>query len=330
MIVIGSIAAPIGALVLNGDNVDPLDGLKGKDMIVTGGAGFIGSNLVDRLVSNGNRVFVIDNMHTGSPNNLVGASKTGRVQVIKDDVKNIAKHGIKADVVFHLGMYSASPMYRDNPNLVNEVVEGMINLLEYAKANKVPIVYASTSSIYNGLKPPHREEMTPFVTDFYTEARYATERLAELYSKLHGVNVSAMRFFSVYGRHEEAKQKYANLVTQFFWAMRKGEQPVIYGDGEQRRDFVHVDDVVDALLLASSAKGFNVFNVGTGKNYSLNELIEKLNKAMGTSIRAKYVGMPVKNYVMETLADTSKSEKMLSFRARISLDEGISKVVRGA
>lgn len=317
-------------MALNGDSVNPLGELKGKSVIVTGGAGFIGSNLVDRLAANGNQVYVIDNMHTGSVKNLDGASKTGKVQVIKDDVKNIAKHKINADAVFHLGLYSASPMYRDNPNLVNEVVEGMINLLEYAKTRKVPIVYASTSSIYNGLKSPHREEMTPFVTDFYTEARYATEHLAELYSKLHGVNVAAMRFFSVYGRHEEAKQKYANLVTQFFWAMRKGEQPVIYGDGVQRRDFVHVDDVVDALLLASSTKGFNVFNVGTGKNYSLNELIEKLNKAMGVGITAKYVNMPVKNYVMETLADTSKSERILGFRAKISLDEGISKVVHGA
>ncbi|MEM3212168.1 MAG: NAD-dependent epimerase/dehydratase family protein [Candidatus Micrarchaeaceae archaeon] len=294
--------------------------------MVTGGAGFIGSNLVDRL-SKDNKVYVIDNMHTGSEENLADAMKTGNVRLIKDDAKNIGKQGIDADMVFHLGIYSSSPMYKDNPHLVAEVVDGMISVLEYAKKGKLPLVFASTSSIYNGIKPPHKEDIIPGVTDYYTEARISAERLAELYAKLYDVNVSAMRFFSVYGRHEKAKGKYANLVSQFLWSMKKGEQPVIYGNGKQRRDFIFVDDVVDAMISAATkASGFNVFNVGTGKNYDLNELVEKLNAELGTDIEPKYVKVPMNNYVMETLAHTGKAKKMLGFEAKVSLDEGIKEL----
>ena len=178
--------------------------IKGKRIIVTGGAGFIGSNLVEDLCLD-NKVFVIDNLHTGSKENLSEAMKSGNVTFINDDSKNIRKHMLDADLVFHLGMPSASPMYRKNPNLVNEVVEGVINVLEFAKEKKCNLVFVSTSSIYNGIKPPHKEDIIPKVTDYYTEGRIAGERMAELYHNLYGINVASMRFFSVYGKHEEAK-----------------------------------------------------------------------------------------------------------------------------
>ena len=199
----------------------------------------------------------------------------------------------------------------------------MNSILEYARKKDVDIVFSSTSSIYNGVKPPHRESVIPGVTDFYTEARYGAERISELYQKLYGLNVSAMRFFSVYGYHEDAKGGYANLATQFMKSMLKNEPPVIYGDGTQRRDFVFVTDVVDALIKAVSSKGFEVYNVGSGKNYSLNELMDKLNTLLKKKIKAKYVKMPVKNYVMETLADVKKSKDKIGFKAKINLDEGL-------
>lgn len=300
--------------------------ISGKNIIVTGGSGFIGSNLVEGLYKE-NKVHVIDNMHTGSKENLEEANKSGNVILHESDVKNINSLGINADFIFHLGMYSASPMYRKNPHLVSDVVDGMISVLEYAKEHKAQVVFASTSSIYNGLNPPHKEDMIPKVTDYYTEARIATERLAELYSKLHGVNVAAMRFFSIYGRHEKSKGGYANLITQFIWEIKKGESPVIYGDGTQKRDFVYVSDVVEALIRATSIKGFEVLNVGTGKNYTVNEMVEKINAALGTSMSPKYIEMPVSNYVMETLADTKKAEEMIGFKASVSLDEGIKRII---
>ena len=295
--------------------------MKDKRVIVTGGAGFIGTNLVARLVSE-NEVLVIDNLHTGTNDNLK-EFESDNLKVLNSDVKDINKVDFEADVVFHLGFYSASPMYRQNPQLVSEVISGMTSVLEYAKERGSNVVFSSTSSIYNGVEPPHREDIIPGVTDFYTEGRIESERLSELYNRLFGVNVSAMRFFSVYGYHEKAKGGFANLASQFLWDMKGGKSPVIYGDGEQRRDFIFSTDVVDCLLKASEHKGFDVFNVGSGKNYSLNQLVDKLNKLLGTSIKPEYIEMPVKNYVMETLADTSKAEKLLGFKAQIDLDKGL-------
>lgn len=300
--------------------------MKNKRVIVTGGAGFIGTNLVEKLV-NDNEVLVIDNLHTGTNENL-REFESENLKVINEDAKSVNKLDFDADVVFHLGFYSASPMYRQNPMLVSEVVAGMTAVLEYAKDHEAPVVFSSTSSIYNGVKPPHREDIIPDVTDLYTEGRIAAERLGLLYKKLHGVNVSAMRFFSVYGYHEKAKDGYANLATQFLWSMKKNESPVIYGDGEQRRDFIFAGDVADALIKASEVKGFEIFNVGYGKNYSLNELVEKLNRMLGKDIKPKYIPMPVKNYVMETLADTTKMKTKLGFTPKVSLDEGLQLINR--
>ena len=297
--------------------------MKGLSILVTGGAGFIGSNLVEALAKD-NSVTVLDNFHTGSMDNL--AIKSGDVEVIRADVKDVRSLDRRFDLVYHLGIYSSAPMYREDPGLVGEVIDGMVAVLEYCRSKGSTLVFASTSSIYSGLKPPHREDMVPLVTDFYTEARISAERLANLYAMLYGVNSAAMRFFSVYGYHEGAKGRYANLITQFLLSMKRGEAPVVYGDGSQRRDFTFVTDVVDALLRASSVKGFAAYNVGTGVSYTINDMIDRLNRALGTAIRAKYVPMPVANYVMETLADTGKAERELGFRARVSLGEGIARL----
>ena len=301
--------------------------MKDKKILVTGGAGFIGSNLVEALYKE-NEVTVLDNLHTGKRSNLENAIKGG-AKFVEGDAKNIKSIKGDFDFVFHLGIYSASPMYRDNPNLVGEVVQGITEVLEYCKEASIPLVFASTSSIYNGIAPPHKENVIPGVTDYYTEARIACERMSELYFKLHNVKVAAMRFFSVYGYNDIGKGKFANLVTQFMDSLLKDEQPIVYGDGEQKRDFVFVSDVVNALLRASTIKGFGIYNVGTGKNYSLNEAISKLQTITGKKITPKYIEMPVKNYVMTTLADTTKSKKEIGFDARVGLDEGIRLLFSG-
>ena len=303
--------------------------LRNKNIIVTGGAGFIGSTLVDRLCGQ-NKVLVIDNMHTGSVSNLADAMGSGNVTLKKASSGSISKLKFDADIVYHFGMYSSAPMYKKDPRLLGEVASDMINVLEYARARKIPIVFASTSSIYNGVKPPHREDAKYRVSDYYTEGRIFAERAAELYNLLYGSNVAAMRFFSVYGPKEEAKKGYANLISQFMWLMEKGRQPVIYGDGTQKRDFVYVDDVIDALIRASAVKGFKVYNVGTGRSYTINRMVEMLNSKLGTRIKPKYVKMPMNNYVMETLADTTKARRELGFSAKVQLDRGISMLIRSS
>jgi len=214
-------------------------------------------------------------------------------------------------------------MYRERTELVGRTVSEAVSLLEFARRNDCKVVIASTSSLYSGNDPPHREDMPVHVTDWYTEARYFVERLAELYLNLHGVRTCCLRLFSVYGPREEGKGRYANLVSQFIWVMRKGESPVIYGDGKQTRDFMYVEDVVDAFLRAMDSDAAGVFNVGTGRETSFNEVVGMLNEELGTSIKPEYVDNPLKNYVYRTCADTKKVEGLLVFRAKVTLREGI-------
>lgn len=291
--------------------------------LVTGGAGFIGSNLVEALVRDRHEVVVIDNVHTGNVENLGNFD----VDMIQNSVGNIDAK-LDVDAIFHFGMPSSSPMYKKNPKLVGEVINDAIALFEFARQKNCKVVFASSSSLYNGLAPPHREDMQIKVTDYYTEARLGVERIAELYSKLYGVRSAAMRFFSVYGKNEASKGEYANIITQFLWKMKNNEPPLIFGNGAQTRDFTYVDDVVSACRIAmDKSDGFEIFNVGTGKMTSFNEVVNILNKLLGKSIKPQYKQNPIKNYVADTQADTTKAKEVLGFEAKTMLEEGAKKLL---
>ncbi len=293
--------------------------------LVTGGAGFIGSNLVERLVKENNDVIVVDSLHTGSEELIKEFNVEFYKMRVDEFYKNVNPGSI--DGIFHLGKPSSTPMYKNNREKFTESVSGIISVLELAIKNNAKIVNASSSSLYNGLEPPHNENMIIKPTDFYTEARLVEERLSKVYEDLYGLRWNAMRFFSVYGPREQYKKNYANLISQFIWSYMKNEPPVIYGDGSQKRDFIYVGDVVDALIKAMKSNVNGIFNVGTGKSYSLNEMVEMLMKFMNVNIKPKYIENPVKNYVYLTQADTTKSEKLLGFKAKTTLEEGIKMTI---
>ena len=300
--------------------------MKGKKVLVTGGAGFVGSNLVGHLADD-NEVLVLDNLHTGVVTNLDQC--LDRIELRNLDTEDIFQVEFEPDVIFHLGMYSSTPMYKENRNLVHKVVDGMIHLLEFAKRNDAKVVLASSSSIYNGHPVPQNEEMVPKVTDFYTEARLYAERLTELYSKMFGLSGVCLRFFSVYGPGERSKGRYANLVSQFMWDLEEGRNPVIYGDGSQTRDFVYVKDVVEACVLAAESTKDGVFNVGTGRSLTIDQMLEKVMAHTGKRLEPIYVDIPISNYVMHTQADTSKARRELGFSAKYNLDDGLKLMVSG-
>ncbi len=301
----------------------------GLKYLVTGGAGFIGSNLVERLVKEGKDVLVVDNLSTGSLDNL--GPFRNKIDFIEAPVLEVLSKKQIKDLagIYHFGIPSSSPLYRQNPYLVGEAINEFIAVLELAKREKCKLVYASSSSLYNGNPTPYREDMPILVKDLYTEARYATERMVKLYHDWHKVESIGLRFFSAYGPHEEAKKNFANLVTQFLWAAKKGESPVIYGDGNQTRDFTYVKDIVEGAVLAmNSTIKHDIFNLGSGNHYTINEMVELLGKILGKKIKCEHVPNPLIGYVYETKADTSKAEKILGFKAKHTLEMGIREIIK--
>lgn len=294
--------------------------------LVTGGLGFIGSNLAEKLVAQNHEVHIIDNYHTGNEENI--REIKNKIKLHKMSSGELEKCGQKFELIFHNGIYSSTPMYKDNPLLTGSVTYDWLKILEYARKNESKIVYASTSSMYNGQKPPHREDMEVKITDFYSEARLYMERLAQLYDSLYKVCSVGLRYFSVYGPHEKSKGNYANLISQFLWSMNEDKKPVIYGDGTQTRDFTFVEDIVEANLLASAYKKTDVFNAGTGRETSINEAINILNQKLHKKIQPEYVINPLKNYVTFTQADTKKAEQLLKFKAKVKLEDGIDQLIK--
>jgi len=295
--------------------------------LVTGGAGFIGCNIALWLRKEGHQVVVADDLSLGMRENL------GAIHLERGDVRDKAfVDWLSEDVdgIFHEAARSSAPMFIPDPRDGLDInINGFANVLEAARKYDLPVVYASTSSLYSKCQPPHSESQEVVPGSLYEMSMLTREEIARLYTELYGMNLVGLRYFSVYGPHEQHKGKYANNISQFLWAMSQGERPVINGDGSQTRDFTYVDDVVEANILAmrSRLKG-EIMNVGTGTSYSFNSIIEKLNAAMGTKIVPKYVKNPLKNYVAHTLAETSKTEKLLGFRPKITLDDGIARTVK--
>ena len=274
----------------------------------------------------GEDVVILDNMHTGSPSNLEDLK--GSLELIKASCNDLPEMDLHPEKIYHLGIPSSSPMYKKNPYLVGDALNGFTAVFELARKSGARVIYASSSSLYNGLMPPHHEDMAIQVADYYTEARLAMERMAELYKRLFDVSSVGMRFFSVYGPKETAKKQYANMVTQFLWEMQGDKTPLIFGDGTQTRDFTNVKDVVLALRLGMNSNYHGILNVGTGKAYSFNKVIEILNENMGLSIKPQYVENPIKNYVQHTLSNTVKAEKILGFRSKYSLEDGVKELLK--
>ena len=297
-------------------------------ILVTGGAGFIGSNLVHDLVEEGHEIIVVDNLSTGSLNNISDIiEKIKFIEISCSEVLKIKElEGL--DEIYHYGIPSTTQLYRDNRSLVGHAVNEFIEILELAKREKCKVIYASSSSVYNGNTPPFHEEMIVHIKDFYTEARYLMERVAKIYYDFYGVCSIGFRFFSVYGPREEAKKTFANLISQFMWDLKAGRPPLIYGDGTQTRDFTFVDDINNGFKLGMKNEiDCDVFNLGTGDCYSLNELVDILNEILEIDIKPVYKENPIQNYVNATLADTSKAKEHLDFEAVITLRDGIKKII---
>lgn len=301
--------------------------------LVTGGAGFIGSNIVEELVSRGVETVVLDDLYLGSTSNLEEVED--EIEFIEGSVldrEKVERAVSGCDTVFHQAARSSSPMHQENPREGARVnIEGFINTAEAAlEAGVGKIIYASTSSMYGSVEPPHREDMGEVPTNLYTASKMSRERYAQVYSYNDRIETTGLRYFSVYGPHERAKGKYANIVTQFLWKMMDGEKPVIWGDGSQTRDLTFVEDVVQANMLAAErgeALDGEYFNVGTGRDVSFSQVVEKLNDVLGTDIDPEHVENPRDKYVQTTRADISRAREKLGYEPEYSFEEGLEETV---
>jgi UDP-glucose 4-epimerase len=302
--------------------------------LVTGGAGFIGSNIVHELVERGIEVVVLDDLFLGSEDNL---------EDVRDDIEFIEGSVLETekveravqdcDVVFHQAARSSSPMHKEDPAKGARVnVEGFINVAEAAEEEGVEkIVYASTSSMYGSVSPPHTEDMDLEPTNLYTASKLSREAYARCYSYKGDIQTTGLRYFSVFGPHEKAKGKFANVVTQFLWKMMDDEQPVIWGDGTQERDFVYVKDVVEANIRAAESRDEEldgqVINVGRGDPVTFNQVVEEINRRLGKSIEPEKIENPRDKYVHEHDADNTKAKKLLDWTPQYSFEEGLQETV---
>ncbi len=300
-----------------------------RSVLVTGGAGFIGSNMVRALVAGGDQVVALDNEYLGRWSNLDGTKCTRVTGDVLDErlvEKLVKKHKVKQ--VSHFSGYTSAPMYADEPaKKMAENLQGFLNVLEAARKHDLRVAYASTSSFYARCPKPFREDMTIIPGTPYEFSKLTMENAAHTYFLEYGVRSNGLRFFSVYGPRERHKTRYANNISQFYWSIKNGIRPVVFGDGSQSRDFTYVEDLVGAILLIlEKGRGSDVYNIGTGREHSFNDMIQIINEELGTNVEPQYVSNPLKNYVAQTLADTGKIERDIGWKAKTSLREGIRKI----
>jgi len=295
-------------------------------ILVTGGAGFIGSNIANHLAAD-NDVVALDNGYLGTPENLDDAVEYVEADVLDDDLPT---EGV--DVVYHLAALSSRQMLEENPREGARVnIEGFVNVVEQAHDDGCnTVVYASTSSAYGSRTEPSPEDMDLEAVTGYDASMLGRERYAEYYNNFYDdITCAGMRFFSVYqgyGGNEGHKGEYANTVSQFADKIANDESPVLWGDGTQTRDFTHVDDIVRGLVTTAEHELAGVYNLGTGDAYSFNEMVDLINDALGTAVDPEYEPIPLENYVHNTCADISKIHEETGWKPQINFEEGVRRV----
>lgn len=301
-----------------------------KSALVTGGAGFIGSHLVDALLAAGCRVTVIDNLSTGRLENLAQAAD--RISFVEGGILDeslLARAVAGCEVVFHQAAVVSVPMTVEDPvgsAAVNDL--GTVKVLEAARrAGSRRVVLASSSAVY-GDDPalPKNEQMTPRPLTPYAVQKLTGEYNARLYSELYGLETVCLRYFNVFGPRQDPSSPYSGVISIFMSKAVENAAPMIYGDGGQFRDFIYVRDVVTANLLSATRPevGGHVFNVGTGKHVTVNRLWEMVQALGGHEMPADY-GPPRKGDIRESVADIGLAAELLGFAPACGFEAGLEK-----
>ncbi len=301
--------------------------------LVTGGAGFIGSNIVKRLVEEGKDVRVLDNLSTGKAKNL--EPFTDKIEFIEGDFTDleVARKAVNGvDFVMHQGAIPSVPRSIDDPIKTNNAnILGTLNMLMASREAGVKrFIYAASSSAYgDSLVMPKIETMASAPKSPYAIQKLVGEMYCQNFYKLFGLQTVCLRYFNVFGPNQDPESVYSAVIPLFIKKMLKGESPVIFGDGTTSRDFTYVDNNVDANLRACESGGDSageVINIACGYEISLNDLVEKINKELSTNIKPIYKEERAGD-VKHSLADITKAEKLLGYKPLVSFDEGLRKTI---
>jgi nucleoside-diphosphate-sugar epimerase len=300
--------------------------------LVTGGAGFIGSHLVDRLVQRGHRVRVLDNFETGKHQNLADAMN--RIDLVEGDVRNwetVQKALRDAAVVFHLAALGSVPRSVNDPLTTDQVnVRGTLNLLVAAREAKAKrFVFSSSSSVYGetAVVPQHEAQPCKPISP-YGVTKLAGEQYCRVFWHTYGVQTICLRYFNVFGPRQDPASQYAAAIPRFVSRLLRNEPPIIFDDGEQSRGFTYVDDVVDANLLAAAipeARGQAV-NISAGSSVTVNQVVRELRALLGKDIEPVYA--PARpGDIRHSLADIAAARQLLGYEPRVDFQEGLRRSI---
>lgn len=300
--------------------------------LVTGGAGFIGSNISEELLRRGHKVRIIDNFSTGKMSHI--KTFKDRIEIVRGDIRKMAdlRKAVKGmDYVLHQAALRSVPRSVDDPLSTNDVnVTGTLQLLMAAREAGVKrVVYASSSSAYGDSQIlPQKETHTPGPISPYAVSKLAAEHYCRVYAKTFGLETVSLRYFNVFGPRQDPDSKYAAVIPKFIEAALKGEPIEMHGDGKQSRDFTYIANVVDANILAALTPGVSgqVFNIACNESNSVMDIARNIEKQLGIKVKFNYQPSR-KGDVRRTCADISKAKKMLKYKPKIKFIEGIERTV---
>ncbi len=308
--------------------------ISSSTFLVTGGAGFIGSNIVKRLLDEGNEVRVLDNFATGKRENLEPFRNNPKFTLYEGDFRSfhIVRDAVKGvEFVLHQGALPSVPRSINDPITSNDVnILGTLNILEAAKEFGVKrVIYASSSSIYgNSETLPKIENMPVNPLSPYAVTKYTSERYCQTYFWLYGLETVALRYFNVFGPNQDPTSQYSAVIPKFIKAILNDKQPVIYGDGLQSRDFTYVENNINANLLAclSEKAPGNVYNVGCGERFTLIDLVKSLNQIIGKNIEPIYEKDRAGD-VKHSLASIEKIKTDIDYKVLVDFKDGLEKTI---
>ena len=303
-----------------------------KKAIVTGGAGFIGSHLAERLVELGHQVIIIDDLSSGKMENMdkvLFGKKAEFVQGSITDPSLLKRLFTDADYVFHLAAVTSVPRSIDNPQASHEVnVNGTLNVLLAARDNSVKkLVLASSAAVYGDTPTlPQTEDMMPRPLSPYAVAKLVGEYYCQVFTRIYNLPTVCLRYFNVYGPRQDVNSPYAAVIPKFIQEVRRGNAPVIFGDGEQTRDFAFVKDVVEANVLAAQSDISGIFNIGGGESVTINRLAALIVELVGSHVKPIY-REPRPGDIKYSLADISRASAF-GFKPEYNLKQGLAETIR--